>query len=119
MSFLVYGLRVTGDREVRYIGFTGHDAATRLKGHYSNAKLYGARPTVGLAGWLLDNEGNVEAVELARAGGKAAIRIAERAAVEFCVALNHRLFNTWLVPAEHRKHWRRERWQQFQQQRAA
>jgi hypothetical protein len=98
VTFIIYGLRVRGSPEVRYVGRTRFTPADRLVGHVREAKLYGRRPTAGFGGWLLDNEGDIEAFEIATVTGKAEACAAERAAVEFCCILNHRLFNTWLVP---------------------
>lgn len=102
MTFIIYGLRLQGAPEVRYIGLTSHTPESRLVSLTRHSRLYGRRPIVGLSGWLLDNEGAVDAFEITRVEAKKEAHAAERAAVEFCLKLNHRLFNTWLVPAAQR-----------------
>jgi hypothetical protein len=102
MTYTIYGLRLRGSTEVRYIGFTSHTPQSRLTRLDLEARLYGRRPTEGMGGWLFNNKGEIEAVELATVATKAEAHAAERAAVLFCLKLNHRLFNTWLVPADQR-----------------
>lgn len=100
MSYTIYGLRLNGDREVRYIGQTSNSPLSRLKCLTSEAKMYGRRPTEGFGGWLLDNQGTIEAFEIDRVETRAQANLREREIVSFCLCLNQRLFNHWLVPAE-------------------
>lgn len=98
-AFTIYGLRVKGDKEVRYIGQCA-DVQIRLAGHFTQAK---AMPwATNFADWLKHNKDQIEAVILGSAETRDEARKAERAAVAFCLALNHRLYNQWLVPAHKR-----------------
>ena|SRR5437868_14657687 len=105
MSFTIYGLRLLGDREVRYVGQTGNTPESRLKCLTSESKLYGRRPTEGFGAWLQGNEGSIEAFEIERVETRAEATARERAVVALCLTLNQRLFNHWLVPAEQRICW--------------
>lgn len=99
MTFSIYGLRLRGEREVRYVGHTT-DTAKRLGEHFRNARQMPW--ATNFANWLMANAASIEIVELDRADCRPDARIKERAAVAFCLALDHRLFNQWLVPANRR-----------------
>jgi len=99
MTFTVYGLRLRGEKEVRYIGQTA-DVSARLAGHFSTAKRMPW--ATDFAHWLRDNGPIIEAVSLAVAETRIEARAIERQMVGACAALGHRLFNQWLVPAGQR-----------------
>lgn len=109
MSYVIYGLRLKGSPEVRYVGLTSFTPEIRLLHLTREARLYGQRPTTGRSGWLLVNKGQIDAFEIARADTKADAHKKEREAVQFCLLLNHRLFNAWLVPAGRRLDWKPSR----------
>lgn len=98
--FTVYALRVKGDPEVRYIGQTWN-VEQRLAGHLSTAHHMPWATT--FADWLKGNRDSIEAVELATADTREEARRIERETVAVFLALDHRLFNQWLVPAEKRQ----------------
>lgn len=99
MTFAIYGLRLKGETEVRYIGQTG-DTDQRLAGHFSAA--YAMPWRTQFANWLIENQHRIEMVVLGTADSRDEARRAERAAVAICLAMDHRLFNLWLVPAHKR-----------------
>lgn len=99
MNWVIYGLRLKGATEVRYVGRT-KKIEQRLAGHFSTAKQMPW--ATNFANWLLENKELIELVVLGTAEGQRDACRAERAAVAFCLALNHRLFNQWLVPADRR-----------------
>lgn len=98
MSYTVYGLRLIGDKEARYIGQTGKPLDRRLAVHHAESKVqYIPSP---LCVWLMENKPQVEAFPILTVATRTDAHRAEREAVEFCLALNHRLFNRCLVPRE-------------------
>jgi hypothetical protein len=104
MSFTIYGLRIKGDIEVRYIGQTGKTLDERLyvalaKAKNNSKNHHGIVPD--LSRWLLGNE--VESVALTTAATRAEARAKEREMVEAFAKLGHRLFNRWLVPTKLRR----------------
>jgi hypothetical protein len=105
VSFTIYGFRLRGDSEIRYVGMTSRAADTRLRCLTNEARLYGRRPTTGLGGWLLDNEGRIDAFEIVQVATQAEARIAERTAAAALVQAGHALFNRWLVPKDKRIDW--------------
>lgn len=105
MTFTIYGFRLKGEAEIRYIGLTGNTPESRLYRLTKEACMYGRRPTDGLGGWLLDNEGRVEVINIVRLRTLPEARIAERTAVSALVEGGHPLFNRWLVPRGKRIDW--------------
>jgi len=101
MKFLIYGLRLRGDAEVRYVGQT-KDVEQRFAGHFGRAK--GMPWQDALAMWLTDNEPEVEWFEIDRAETREEARQIERVAVSFALKFGHRLYNLHLVPADKRDH---------------
>jgi predicted GIY-YIG superfamily endonuclease len=99
MTFVVYGLRIRGDKEIRYIGHSA-DMNRRLAGHISNSKQMPW--ATKFATWLRENAPDIEAVQLDVAETRDEARKLERKAVAFCLALDHNIFNQWLVPSERR-----------------
>lgn len=97
----IYGLRIKGSTEARYIGRTLKPLEKRLYGH-----LYEARrmpiPTL-FARWLNENRSEIEIFPIRVVSEWRELKLAERDMILACVALNHRLFNQWLVPADHRR----------------
>lgn len=100
MTFCIYGLRLTGETEARYIGRTGHPLWSRRRIHMNEAKSQPS-PT-DFARWLKRNGSQVEIFEIATTESATEALALEREMVRVCLALNHRLFNRWLVPAERR-----------------
>jgi hypothetical protein len=98
MSFTIYALKLIDDPEVRYVGLTGREPEIRLSRLTLEARLYGRRPTDGFGGWLLDNEGGIECAHLDYATTKSDAHALERDMVRLFLGLDHRLFNSWLVP---------------------
>lgn len=102
--FTIYGLRLKGDKEARYIGQTNGFVEVRLLGHLSAAERKRYNPS--LCDWLLANKDNVEAFKIAFADTREEARGIEKVIVGLCLRLEHRLFNHWLVPTELRIGWR-------------
>ena len=100
MSFKIYAIRIAGDVEARYIGQTQDSGDHRLHCLLNQARIM-PRRTV-FANWLVDNGARLVAVTLFTVETRAEARAIERQTVQCCLALNHRLFNQWLVPAEQR-----------------
>lgn len=99
MTIAIYALRLKGDTEVRYIGQSANPAE-RLRGHISHAR--GMPWRTDFAEWLVRHESEIEVVLLTTAETREDARCVERTTVATFVALDHRLFNQWLVPAEKR-----------------
>lgn len=99
MTITVYGLRIKGDKEVRYIGQSAN-VEQRLASHL-RSYVRMTWPT-DFALWLKHNASEIEAVKLAYAPTREEARKIERMVVETFAALDHRLFNQWLVPPKKR-----------------
>jgi hypothetical protein len=97
MTLYVYGLRLIGDREVRYIGETQGPPEYRLHLHYVAARN---RRLGAFGKWLLANEGKIEAFKIASAETRREARAIERAIIALSLRLNQRLFNIAGVPRE-------------------
>jgi predicted GIY-YIG superfamily endonuclease len=89
-KFYVYGLRLKGDKEVRYIGQTNDDPIYRFRTHMTRARSAGG---MRVDPWLLENEGSVEAFKIAACETREEAQSMERAITALCVRLDHRLFN--------------------------
>lgn len=89
--FTVYGLRLQGEKEVRYIGQTNGFPALRLANHFNAAALRRHNPE--LCDWLLQNEQHVEVFKIGYADTREEARGIERAIIALCQRLDHRLFN--------------------------
>lgn len=99
MSHSVYGIRLKGDVEVRYVGLTRHSEKWRLRQHfYMNAGRCGASTPFGI--WLHENRANVEVFQIWEAETSDQGLVMERGTIEMCTRLGHRLFNRQHVPAE-------------------
>jgi hypothetical protein len=89
--FTVYGLRLKGDKEVRYIGQTNGLVFLRLNGHLSAAAK--RRHNLPLCEWLAENGSNVEAFKIGYADTRAEAIGIEKAIIALCLRLEHRLLN--------------------------
>lgn len=96
MTYTVYGIRLKGSIEVRYIGFTRLSLEERLQKHL-NGQIFVAsyRPLIP---WLRANRGSVEAFAIAKFDTEAAARTAEGVVISLCLRLGQRLFNGAQVP---------------------
>lgn len=92
MSFTVYGIRLKGEVEVRYVGLTYKPIKRRLREHR-------ATPCVpGLSTWLMDNWERAEVFAIASVTDREQARATEKVIITLCARLNHRLFNRTHVP---------------------
>jgi hypothetical protein len=115
VSYYIYGLRISGDPECRYVGQTAGDPQRRLESLLSGARRmkrhrdrgYGTplNPD-GFDLWLVGNAGNIDAFKIAKVETRAEALATERAIVALVLRLEHRLYNRHLVPAEKRIDWR-------------
>ena len=88
-DFTVYGLRLKGDKEVRYVGQTGQPEQ-RLFGHFSQAQMNYQTP---LCQWLREHQPSVEMFKIGYAETRAEALAIEKAIIALCRRLDHRLFN--------------------------
>jgi hypothetical protein len=96
MTLTVYGIRLKGDKETRYIGFTRHSLDARLRKHLAGQEFAASyRPLIP---WLRANRENAEAFALAKCDTEAEARTAEKLAIALCLAMGHRLLNGAQVP---------------------
>lgn len=98
MTWTVYGLRLKGDREVRYVGVTRHTPEKRLFGHHGEWGC-SQRP---FPVWLRANKGNIETFAIAKVDTIEEARSHERAIIALCSRLRQRLFNRYGVEPEFR-----------------
>lgn len=87
MTWTIYGIRLKGDPEVRYIGMTGKAIARRLKQHRQTPCVPNLSP------WLRENECAVEVFPIASVASECEARATEKVIIALCVRLGHRLFN--------------------------
>lgn len=100
MRYVVYGLRRRGEPEMRYIGRTAKPLEKRLYNHVYEVRL---RPKLSsLYQWVRDCGDDIEIIPLAEHTDWGAVKDAEREMIRLCLAMGHRLFNQWLVPADQR-----------------
>ena len=104
-KFAIYGFRLKGCPDVRYVGLTGVSPESRLRRLTKEAEMYGRRATTGIGGWLLDNRDNIEVFLIVRTRTLQEARVAERTAIAALVEGGHRLLNRWLVPVDKRIDW--------------
>lgn len=100
MTWDIYGIRLIGDPEIRYVGQTGKGVERRLY-----EKAYFARRDWGdalMSQWMRDNEGRVEVVVIDTVTSEVDARAAERATVKMLSNIGHRLFNRNLIAREKR-----------------
>lgn len=107
MSYYVYGLRVRGDVECRYIGATKHKPELRLSQLTSAAREQRERVPHrehpdGLYAWLLNNRGNIEAFKIAKVDTGVEARAMEKTIIALVLRLGSRLLNVAHVPDDQR-----------------
>lgn len=106
MSFTIYAMRAKGELEVRYIGQTSKTPESRIYSESASARSRTKRPYLtadAFCHWLVEHEGAVEGIALAKVETRAEANAMERAMVVAFAKLGHRLFNRWLVPVEYRQ----------------
>jgi len=103
MTITIYGIRIAGDSEVRYVG-QSQDIESRMMGHFSGAKNM-PEPDAKAA-WLCDNEENIECFAIDTCDCLYDAKRIERAVIRQYVGLGHRLFNKHHVPTECWINWR-------------
>ena len=100
MTFRVYGIRIKGDLEVRYVGQTSRAPTTRLNQlhteHCMNWHTHWEGDDFGR--WLHYNRDNVEAFDIAECETRKSAKTTEQVVIALCLRLNHRLFNGDHVP---------------------
>jgi hypothetical protein len=97
VSFDIYGLRLIGDREVRYVGQTGSGIRRRLYWHYRDTN----RRASGLGSWLRANKGSVEAFRIGTAETQDDALEFENLVIAVCLASGQRLFNRHSTSSRH------------------
>ncbi len=104
MIYHIYGLRLRGDREIRYVGVTRNMQA-RLRKHFYRSDIWSRQKP--LIAWIRGNRPNIEIFEIERIAERgqpfetrAAALAAERDAITICLKLGQRLFNQTHVPHE-------------------
>jgi hypothetical protein len=115
VSYYIYGFRLGGDPECRYVGQTKRDPRLRLEAYVSQARRIKqniernwGKPINpdGFYEWLIRNEGNIEVFKIAKVETRQEALATEKAIVALVLRLEHRLFNRHLVPADKRIEWR-------------
>jgi hypothetical protein len=90
--YTIYGIRLKGETEVRYVGLTYKTISVRLREHRRT-------PCVpGLSGWIVENGDQVEIFAIASVDNEAEAKATEKVLILLCARLNHRLFNRANVP---------------------
>lgn len=90
----VYGIRLRGSREVRYIGVTHRGLDRRLRYHFYAAQ----RADSAFGRWLLDNRDQIEIFPIAQRSWSDAFAL-ERKLIADGLLLGQRLFNRMHVPS--------------------
>lgn len=86
----VYGLRLKGDLEVRYVGITQKAPEVRRAQHlYSSRRLSGTP----FGRWMSDNRQSVEVFRIAETLNREHAKGIEKVAIALCEAIGHRVFN--------------------------
>jgi hypothetical protein len=99
--YTVYGIRLRGDREVRYIGFTRGTLERRLYKHLSTGiERASYRPFLP---WLRDHRDEVEAFPIASCDSEQEARRLERDMILASLGLGQRILNAAQVPWSHRQ----------------
>lgn len=96
MTYSIYGLRLNGEREVRYIGLTSKSLPARLAKHIAFARGWTVRRD--FYDWLIENASAVEIFKIAEAATAEDAAAVERETIHLCVKLQQRLFNETHVP---------------------
>lgn len=94
--YTVYGLRVRGTADVRYIGQTNNLLELRLIGHHRTARRM-PRPT-RFADWLKSHGGDVEIFSIHICTTRAEAVAKEQLVIHTCVAVGWPIFNQHHVP---------------------
>lgn len=94
----IYGIRLHGDKEVRYVGQTNGYIESRLVGHIKTAERQPYGSNKALCAWLLGNRDNLEIFKIAYVDSAAEANGIEKAIIALCLRLEHRLFNRRLLP---------------------
>ena len=120
MSFYVYGLRLKGDLECRYIGQTGKAPEDRLIDRIRQSRHhvkigYCAHPD-GLSQWVAANADNIEVFRIAKTETRQEARATERVIIALVLRLGHRLLNLEGVPPEQQIGWTHRRWTEPQKE---
>lgn len=89
--FTIYGLRLAGDRETRYIGQTSENPIARLSSHLKAAQRAAHNPE--FCEWLRANGPRIEAFAIAKVATRQEALSHERVIVALCQRLNQRLYN--------------------------
>lgn len=95
-AFTIYGVRLKGDTEVRYVGLTRQTLRARHFNHRGDANSPVQR-------WLLDNGDDAELFAITNCGSREEARSTEKLVIAACLAMNHRLLNRDGVPAHLRR----------------
>jgi hypothetical protein len=90
-TYIVYGLRLKGEREVRYVGETTKRLKDRLIQHTSVAVM--GRIEGAFADWLLSNRGEIEIFEIATCEDRKHAQETEKVIIAECQRLGQRIFN--------------------------
>jgi len=94
MSYTVYGLRLKGDREPRYVGITWRGVEYRLRRHFS----YSRGRTGRLSEWLNANRDKIEPFRIAETDDREVAKATEKLAIATLIAAGQRLLNQAHVP---------------------
>ena len=100
MSFTVYGIRLIGEREVRYIGQTSQTLKARFSGICTeHGRDWSGWPRYTAFGqWLDENRELTEIFAIAKCDTRDEALATERVMIALCLRLNQRLFNGDHVP---------------------
>lgn len=91
MRHVVYGFRLIGDTEIRYVGQTKHTGQKRLSFEQTMAKKRWKHDA--LSQWLFDTLGQVEAFTIWSCPDEESARLKEAETIAFCLAIGHRILN--------------------------
>ena len=96
----IYGLRLKGGKEVRYIGMTNGSLDVRLNGHVAAARRLGKPYGLNgeLCAWVAEHGEKVEAFKIAYVENREEAFAYEKAIIALCLRLEHRLFNQRGLP---------------------
>lgn len=87
MTFTVYGIRLKGDVEVRYVGLTYKPIERRLKEHLRTPSVPNFTP------WLQANRQRIQVFAIASVADREHAKATEKVIIGLCSMLDHRLFN--------------------------
>jgi hypothetical protein len=103
-AFYVYGLRLMGDVECRYIGQTGKTPEVRRYALVSEGRTRVKQNRLVYPGdfwhWLADNHEQIEVFAIGKVDTRAEAVAMERAIIALVLRLGHRLFNITGVPLD-------------------